>query len=647
MAAGGTPLPPSLAADVSFVPTLLISNDGGATPFRGIRARFPNGNPETTLWPEGWVPSSAGAYVPAPKPDLNSTTVTHVAVNSYPGGMFSDFYWGEGGPCERLTPDSSYWCQPYGRVNGDSYFVRTPLGYTPAPATLPNAPYATNLTAGGAVFNYWRSGNWFSMMARVAGYNASGDGTITFGHGQFQGAEGENTGADWFIEHVLEELDAPTEFYLDIANQKLYFYHNATPGTPPPQGWTFEIPLLPVLINISGAQGVGTAVADVSISGITFTGSAPTFLAPHGVPSGGDWGLERFGSIFAEGSERLSISDCTFSRIDGNAVFLSGYSRNASIARNEFVWLGGSGVASWGRTANNGPDATDGNQPYGTAITDNICHEIGHYEKQSSCYFSGVSALANVSGNIFYNGPRAHININDGHGGGNVITRNMLWNSCRESQDHGPINSWDRVPYITTVRNGTASAVPQYNIIGPANFIVAGGGANGGSVDNDDGSSYYWIHDNFFVYGGMKSDFDGHGEHSVGNLMAYANVYGPHCMTTMQTPYYGDQGLPYANGYANNTCVLASVSGATYLSLGQRCVRDNSTGTLALWLGGNTVYAQGGAAGAMVECNGSLTMEQWLSQYGAALDPGSVAHDSSSLTGAQIVAWGAEKLGLA
>ena len=33
-------------------------------------------------------------------------------------------------------------------------------------------------------------------------------------------------------------------------------------------------------------------------------------------------------------------------------------------------------------------------------------------------------------------------------------------NMVRESKDHGPWNSWNRVPYITTLRNGTASIVP-------------------------------------------------------------------------------------------------------------------------------------------------------------------------------------------
>lgn len=34
------------------------------------------------------------------------------------------------------------------------------------------------------------------------------------------------------------------------------------------------------------------------------------------------------------------------------------------------------------------------------------------------------------------------------------------------------------------------------------NFFVAGGGANSGASDNDDGSSFYNIHHNVFIYGG-------------------------------------------------------------------------------------------------------------------------------------------------
>lgn len=54
--------------------------------------------------------------------------------------------------------------------------------------------------------------------------------------------------------------------------------------------------------------------------------------------------------------------------------------------------------------------------------------------------------------------------------------------------------------------------------------------ANGGSIDNDDGSSRYLIHHNVFVYGGHKSDFDGHSKASYNNLNAYAQVYGDKCV---------------------------------------------------------------------------------------------------------------------
>ena len=42
-----------------------------------------------------------------------------------------------------------------------------------------------------------------------------------------------------------------------------------------------------------------------------------------------------------------------------------------------------------------------------------------------------------------------HINLNDGR-----IAHNLVFSTCRESGDHGPFNSWDRVPYISTLRHG-------------------------------------------------------------------------------------------------------------------------------------------------------------------------------------------------
>jgi len=51
-------------------------------------------------------------------------------------------------------------------------------------------------------------------------------------------------------------------------------------------------------------------------------------------------------------------------------------------------------------------------------------------------------------------------------------------------RSHGPFNSWGRVPYLLPWLNGTAGVgikrtVDEISL----NFIVAGGGANGGALD--------------------------------------------------------------------------------------------------------------------------------------------------------------------
>ena len=56
-------------------------------------------------------------------------------------------------------------------------------------------------------------------------------------------------------------------------------------------------------------------------------------------------------------------------------------------------------------------------------------------------------------------------------GGGNLITGNLLFNTGRAAnKDEGSINTWDRAPYITEFRNGTASTIPAWNTISK-NFL--------------------------------------------------------------------------------------------------------------------------------------------------------------------------------
>ena len=73
-------------------------------------------------------------------------------------------------------------------------------------------------------------------------------------------------------------------------------------------------------------------------------------MEDHGVPSGGDWALDRFGAIFLQGTELIHFQNCTFDRLDGNGIMISGYNRNTTIINNDFQYIGGNAIASWGYT---------------------------------------------------------------------------------------------------------------------------------------------------------------------------------------------------------------------------------------------------------------------------------------------------------
>lgn len=321
----------------------------------------------------------------------------------------------------------------------------------------------------------------------------------------------------------------------------------------------------------------------IAIKGLTIRDTAFAYFEPHGLPSGGDWALQRQGAITLIGTEGIDVSDNLFSRLDGNAIFIGGYNRDMTIESNEFFGIGDSVMAAWGDTSFNlnenasltlpypiGPDGRGGEQPRGTKVLNNIAHEIGLWQKQSSLWFQAVTAQTLLKGNVFFNGPRAALNFNDGFGGGDEITENLLLNTCRESSDHGPWNSWDRVPYITDLRTGKPSIIPADRHI-HHNFVI-GTYNSQETIDTDDGSAYYKTYSNFFVYGdrGLKSDFGGHDHEWRSNVIAYVG-------SCFVCNFKG-----YNDAFVNNTCVMRN---------GYRsdCKLDKS------WnVGSNRIYSRSG-----------------------------------------------------
>ena len=90
-------------------------------------------------------------------------------------------------------------------------------------------------------------------------------------------------------------------------------------------------------------------------------------------------------------------------------------------------------MPAWGM----GPIGTDGTQPRFTTVRSNFAYRCGLFEKQSSFFFQAQSCQTTVAENIFFHGPRAGINFNDGFGGGSLVEKNLLLSTVMESGDHG------------------------------------------------------------------------------------------------------------------------------------------------------------------------------------------------------------------
>jgi hypothetical protein len=124
------------------------------------------------------------------------------------------------------------------------------------------------------------------------------------------------------------------------------------------------------------------------------------------------WALQRSGAVFLQGTEGCTVASCQMTRLDGNAVFLSAYNRNTTIAKNDVSWNGDTAFAAWGITGKCinekcdkkldwpvGPDGRNGEQPRGTKVLSNMVRELGIWQKQSSMWFQAVTAQTHLAGN--------------------------------------------------------------------------------------------------------------------------------------------------------------------------------------------------------------------------------------------------------
>ena len=129
------------------------------------------------------------------------------------------------------------------------------------------------------------------------------------------------------------------------------------------------------------------------------------------------------------------------------------------------------------------------------------------------------------------------------------------FNTVRETIDHGPINTWDRQPYLTVARDGVTPSLDQHWSVIHHNVMYQ----NYNSyypIDHDDGSCYYEDSYNVQIYGGKKN-YLGHSKTDHHELYIYPDVrgsQGPGVCIADQAPQPGQSG--WGEIWMDNTCIL-------------------------------------------------------------------------------------------
>ncbi|CAF0862133.1 unnamed protein product [Adineta ricciae] len=589
---------------------------------RAIVAKYPNGDPSTQgLYADhpGFSYDSQGWLSPIRR----SSVEIHVQEPYRNGTFFPYHQFGIGGGASVFDPPRNFW-STWSPPAGGNYGV--PSGLVVKNGALPNLPKWSNPSTG--FVHAFHSGYWGSWVFDIESVNSSQN-TIVFGKGGFQEARGSDQGGPFYVSNIFEELDSPNEWFLDQTSRTLYFMPNDTMPN------VFVASQVPCLISLGGSD-INDPVENVLIQGLTFTQTSNTYMKEYMAPSGGDWSVHRGGTIYMRNTKQISIVQNVFTELGSNGIAIIDYNEQNSITWNEFAWLADSGVIVVGTT--NGIDGYSVNsQPTNILIESNLFRETGIYMKQSSPVLIAVSRSIQVVGNVMFNMPRAGVNINDGYYGNHSISRNVIFNSVRETSDHGPINTWDRQPYLTDAVQPNVPSLWQHVTYIDHN-VLFNNYRSVWPIDHDDGSCIYEDSYNFQVYGGKKN-YLGHSKTDHHEIYVYSDLStGGFGSNNCLNNYAPQRGVSAWNeNWIENTCILYSRTSPYNL---ENC---DVSDLYIPYVASNKIYIPPGSReifyckvnGTMMELN----LQQWQS-YG--IDKGTVVNDAPDVN--TIIDWGRKML---
>ncbi|WDF69016.1 PDZ domain-containing protein [Sphingobacterium oryzagri] len=366
-------------------------------------------------------------------------------------------------------------------------------------------------------------------IGRWGGFHYRSSGRLPNGELVLEGGEQNNRPSKMhptyrFVENVYEELDADDEWYLDEETSTLFY---KAPAGVDPNKERIEAPVLESILELVGTEA--QPVHDITVKGIHFVHTAPTFMKTTEPLLRSDWTIYRQGAIKITGAERCEVVDNDLYDLGGNAIFVNNYNRQVRLSGNLIERIGAGAINFVGH-----PDAVrsarfryeqfvpvhemdtiagpkSNNYPRDCEASDNLIRHIGLIEKQVAGVQMAMASSIRVLHNTIYDVPRAGINIGDGTWGGHEIAYNDVFDTVLETSDHGAFNSWGRDRFWYSKRtemNEIVAAHPKWVLLDAVKTTTIHHNRfqcdHGWDIDLDDGSTNYRIYNNLCLSGGLK-----------------------------------------------------------------------------------------------------------------------------------------------
>lgn len=385
---------------------------------------------------------------------------------------------------------------------------------------------------------------WGDFTWRITGKNTNEEPTLEGGWQNNRGAAAHRDVR--FVENIFEELDAPGEWFLNQQTHTLYFH---PPARLDLKKAVVEATRLRTLVEFRGE--IANPVKWITLRGLTFRQASRTVMDNREPLLRSDWTIYRGGAVFFNGAEDCALTDSFIDQVGGNAVFVNNYNRRVTIRGTQIAKAGASGICFIGdpkaarsplfnyyhvqdlKKIDRTPGPQSSNFPADCLVEDCLIYLTGRVEKQTAGVEIDLAQSITVRHCSIYDLPRAGINIGSGCWGGHVIEFCDIFDTVKETGDHGSFNSWGRDrfwrPNIGEV-NAWVKQAPELPLLDVVKPIVLANNRwrcdHGWDIDLDDGSSNYIITNNLCLRGGIKNR-EGFGRVVENNVIVY-NSYHPH-----------------------------------------------------------------------------------------------------------------------